>query len=125
MTSWWAFRSLCTPTRCIAPGAGLKDENQQEPSRSADVAQFIDGSWQDTSVLQWPKPCPGRGDRTETSTWTWSFQAQADGTLRGVYTITVLTNECDHQNSVYKTPIVLTRIGDVPPAVVLADSTLF
>jgi serine/threonine protein kinase, bacterial len=124
-TGWWAFRSLCTPTRCIATGAGLKDENQQEPSGGADVLQFIDGSWQNTPALQEPQPCPNRGDLTETTTWNWSFQPQADGTLRGVYTLTVLTNECRHQDFVYKTPIVLTRIGDVPPSVVLADPALF
>jgi serine/threonine-protein kinase len=54
-----------------------------------------------------------------------SYQPQPDGTLRGVGTTIVLTNECGHQGSVYKTPVVATRIGDVPPSVVVADPALF
>lgn len=36
----------------------------------------------------------------------------------------MLTSECGHTGKVYKTPIVLTRIGDVPPSVVLADPSV-
>jgi serine/threonine-protein kinase len=123
-THWWAFRSLCTPTRCVATGATLADNNQTEPSGLADVVRFIDGSWQDTPNLLNPTPCT-TGNGTQMTTSGWSFQPQADGTLRGVATDAVITNECGHQGSVYKTPFVVTRIGDVPPAVVLADPTLF
>jgi serine/threonine-protein kinase len=56
---------------------------------------------------------------------SWSLQPQLDGTLRGVKTYIVLTNECGRQGNVHKTPFVATRIGDVPPAVVLADPALF
>lgn len=125
ITHWWAFRSSCTPTRCIATGANLTDENPQEPAGAANVVQFTDGSWQDTPTLQDPKPCSEGNDRTETSAINWAFRPQADGTLRGTNTMTVLTNECGRQHFVYKTPIVLTRIGDVPPSVVLADPALF
>jgi hypothetical protein len=55
----------------------------------------------------------------------WSFQPQADGTLRGVATDTVITNECGYQGNVYKTPFVVTRIGEAPSSVVLADPALF
>jgi serine/threonine protein kinase, bacterial len=123
-THWWAFRSLCTSTRCVATGATLADNNQQEPSGLADVVQFIDGSWEDTPSLLNPVPCD-TGNSTQMITSGWSFQPQADGTLRGVATDTVITNECGRQGDVYKTPFVVTRIGDVPPKVVLADPTLF
>jgi serine/threonine-protein kinase len=123
-THWWAFRSLCTSNRCVATGATLADKNQQEPSGLADVVQFIDGSWEDTPSLLNPVPCD-TGHSTQMITSGWSFRPQADGTLRGVATDTVITNECGHQGDVYKTPFVVTRIGDVPPRVVLADPALF
>ena len=123
-THWWAFRSLCTSTRCVATGATLADNNQQEPSGLADVVQFIDGSWTDTPSLLNPVPCDS-GNSTEMSTSGWSFRPQADGTLRGVATDTVITDECGRQGYVYKTPFVVTRSGDVPPSVVLADPALF
>jgi serine/threonine protein kinase, bacterial len=123
-THWWAFRSLCTSTRCVATGATLADNNQQEPGGLADVVQFIDGSWEDTPSLLNPVPCD-TGNSTQMSTSGWSFQPQADGTLRGVATDTVITNECGRQGYVYKTPFVVTRVGDVPRSVVLADPALF
>jgi serine/threonine-protein kinase len=123
---WWAFHSSCTSTRCVATGAGLGDNNHQEPSGSVDVVQFTDGHWQDTPYLQDPIPCPtGTGNGTQTETISWSLQPQPDGTLHGTQTDTVLTNECGRQGHVYKTPLVATRIGDVPPGVVLADTALF
>ena len=123
-THWWAFRSLCTSTRCVATGATLADNNQQEPAGVADVVQFIGGSWKDTPSLLNPMPCD-TGNGTQMITSGWSFQQQANGILLGVATDTVITNECGQQGYVYKTPFVVTRIGDVPPAVVLADPALF
>ena len=123
-THWWAFRSLCTSTRCVATGAALSDDNQQEPTGSADVVQFTDGRWQDTPYVLSAVPC-NTGNGADTKTESWSLEPQPDGTLRGVLTSTVITNECGRQGNVYKTPIVATRIGDVPPSVVLGDPALF
>jgi serine/threonine protein kinase, bacterial len=127
-THWWAFRSLCTSAVCVATGAALADNNQNEPSGASDVVQFIDGSWKDMPSLLDPEPCStgnGTGIGNQMTAAGWSFQPKADGTLRGVSTVTVLTNECGHQGYVYATPLVVTRTGDVPPSVVLADPALF
>ena len=124
-SEWWAFRSSCTSTRCVAVGALLVDNNQQAPSgTAAAVFQFTDGRWQDTPRLQAPAPCY-TGNGAKMLTKSWSLQPQPDGTLRGAETATVLTNECGGQGTVVKFPIVVTRIGDVPPAVILADPALF
>jgi serine/threonine-protein kinase len=134
-THWWAFRSLCTSTRCVATGASLADNNQDEPSGSiADVVEFTDGRWQDTPNLLDPQRCqdeyggpekiPG-GNAADTATIIWSLEPQTDGTLHGVETRTIITDGCGKQGKVFKTPIVATRTGDVPPAVVLADPALF
>jgi serine/threonine protein kinase, bacterial len=125
-TQWWAFRSLCTTNGCVGPAAQLADNNQQEPSGSADLLHFADGRWQDTPYLQPPNPCAaGKGTGGDWETRTWWIQPQPDGSLRGVQTMTILTDECGDQGKVYRTPLVATRIGDVPPAVILADPALF
>jgi serine/threonine-protein kinase len=124
---WLAFRSLCTSAGCVATGAQLANENNQAPIGDAKVLRFVDGHWQDTPQLRAPGPCPGatNGTTTENMTRTWSWEPQHDGTLRGTDNLTVLTNECGDQGNVYRTPLSVTRTGDVPPAVVLADPTLF
>jgi serine/threonine-protein kinase len=134
-TQWWAFRSLFTPTRCVATAAALADNNQQVPSGNADeVLRFTDGRWQDTPSVLEAQRCqdeysgsqnlPG-GDAADTSTMSWSLEPQPDGTLHGFSTRTIITDGCGKQGKVYKTPMVATRTGDVPPAVVLADPALF
>jgi len=127
-TSFWAFRSTCTPTQCIATGAGLEDNNPQAPSGAADVLQCGDGHWTDTPSLFISKPCtPGTG--TTNDLLSWSMDPQTDGTLSGVQTDTVIDGDCGPQSAatgkVYKTPFRMTRTGDVPPSVVLADPRLF
>jgi serine/threonine-protein kinase len=125
-THYWAFRSSCTTTRCVATGAKLVDTNPQIPEGGSTVLVFTDGRWQDTPTLQTATPC-GNQNATggERSTHSWSFQPRPDGPIRGVGTDTVLTNECGDQGDVYTIPFTATRIGDVPPGAVLADPALF
>jgi serine/threonine protein kinase, bacterial len=125
-SNWWAFRSLCTSAGCVATGARLADENHQASVGDGTVLRFVDGHWQETPWLQAPSPCPGRKNETsENMTSALSWEPQPDGTLRGSETQTVLTNECGDQGNVYRTPLSVTRTGDVPPTVVLADPMLF
>jgi serine/threonine protein kinase, bacterial len=127
-TDSWAFRSFCTPTGCLATGTGLVNGNSQEAVGSeVEVLRFVDGQWQDTPSILDLAQCPGatNGKVTNNKTFSWSFVPQPDGTLRGVQTTTALTNECGNQGTVYRTPILATRTGDVPPTVVLADPALF
>jgi serine/threonine-protein kinase len=58
------------------------------------------------------------------STVSWSLVPQQDGTLRGVGTRTILTDQCGLKETVYKVPLVGARTGDVPANVVIADPTL-
>jgi serine/threonine-protein kinase len=93
----------------------------------AEVLHFVDGYWQDTPKLRAPRECPGatNGNTTLNMTVALSWEPQPDGTLRGTETITILTNECGEQGYVYRTPLSVTRTGDLPAAVVLADPALF
>jgi serine/threonine protein kinase, bacterial len=123
---WWAFRSLCTAAGCVATGSELAESNQREATGVTSVLRFVDGHWQGTPYLQAPMECdrtdqPGRDDETR----LWSWNPQADGTLRGLEIGTVLTNECGTQGTVYRTPFVATRTGDVAPSVIVADPALF
>jgi serine/threonine protein kinase, bacterial len=127
-TSWWAFRSLCTSAGCVATGTPLTNENHGLPiGYGTDVVRFVDGHWQDTTHLGDPNTCPRapNGKVTDEETLSWSFEPQPDGTLRGVQTDTAITNECSNQGDVWRTPIVVTRVGDFPPAATVADPALF
>ncbi|MDM4141388.1 MULTISPECIES: hypothetical protein [Mycobacterium] len=127
--AWWAFRSLCTPSGCVATGTELGNRNHQEATgRNSAVLRFVDGRWQNAPRLLFG-PCNGINqpgtDQSATATDSWSWEPQSDGTLGGVSTFTQLTNACGNQGTVYRTPMSLTRVGDVPPSVVLADPALF
>ncbi len=126
VSEWWAFRSVCTQAGCAAAGAQLAESNQQEGTGTTSVVHFADGRWQGTPTLQAPMACQrtnkaGRDDETR----LWSWDPQADGTFRGLMIGTILSNGCDTQGTVYRTPFVATRTGDVAPSVIVADPALF
>jgi serine/threonine-protein kinase len=126
VNEWWAFRSVCTSAGCAAAGSRLDDANQQETTGTTSVLHFSDGRWQGTPTLQAPMECArtnqaGRDDETR----LWSWDPQAGGALRGLTIGTVLSNGCGTQGTVYRTPFVATRTGDVAPSVIVADPALF
>jgi serine/threonine protein kinase, bacterial len=126
VTQWWAFRSACTPAGCAAAGSELAESNQQEGTGTTSVLHFADGHWQGTPILQAPMQCDGTTQPLiDDETRLWSFDPQPDRTLRGLEVGTILSNECGNQGTVYKTPFVATRTGDVAPSVIVADPTLF
>ena len=126
VNEWWAFHSVCTPAGCAAAGSELAESNQQEGTGTTSVLHFADGHWQGTLTLQAPMDCqetnkPGRDDETR----LWSWDPQSDGTLKGLQVGTILSNGCGTQGTVYRTPFVATRTGDVAPSVIVADPALF
>jgi serine/threonine-protein kinase len=126
VSEWWAFRSACNREGCAAAGSQLAESNQQEATCTTSVLHFGDGHWQGTPTLQAPMECArtnktGRDDETR----LWSWEPQADGTLRGVTIGTILSNGCGAQGTVYRTPFVARRTGEVAPSVVVADPALF
>lgn len=124
---WWAFRSLCTSAGCVATGAQLAQENHQAPVGGGMVLRFVDGRWEQTPHLGPGQGCPGgTNPQVATSeTFVWSLEPQPDDTLRGIQTDTAMSDECGNRGYVYRTPLLATRKGDVPAAVVLADPSLF
>ena len=128
-TSWWAFRSVCTSNGCTATGTQLDDANHQVAS-TADgghtyALRFIGGYWQGGPQQERPGCTQPNGQvpTTQQETDAGSLAPQADGTLRGAVTQTVLSNECGAQGAVVRVPVVVTRVGDAPAGVPVADPT--
>ena len=91
------------------------------------MLHFVDGHWQETpkrEQVDLPE-CLGVDGKVvpgaHTELLAWSLEPQVDGTLRGVHTLTVLTNECGFQGTVVQIPFVATRTGEVPTGVTVAD----
>ncbi|HXO80741.1 MAG TPA: serine/threonine-protein kinase [Mycobacterium sp.] len=123
---WWAFRSVCTSAGCVAAGSELDESNQQEGNGTTAVLRFSDGHWQSTPILQAPSQCDGtQQPLTDDETRLWTWEPQPGGTFRGIEIGTILSNECGKQGTVYRTPFVATRTGDVAPSVIVADPALF
>ncbi len=128
-TSWWAFRSLCTTNGCAATGTQLDDVTHQAANTAdggqADTLRFVGGYWQGAPAQQrvgCTQPnAQVRATQQETSAW--SLAPQANGTLRGTLTETVLSNECGAQGAVVRVPVVATRTGVAPGKVTLSDPT--
>lgn len=126
-TNWWAFHSVCTTNGCAATGVQLDDANHQAVSTidggQSDVLRFVAGYWQGAPQQERVgcRQQNGPVRATQEETVSWSLAPQSDGTLRGVETETVRSNECGAQGSVLRVPVVATRVGDVPPGVALAD----
>ncbi|HET7074450.1 MAG TPA: serine/threonine-protein kinase [Mycobacterium sp.] len=126
-TTWWAFRSVCTTNGCAATGTQLDDANHQVASTAdgghTGTMRFVSGYWQG-APQQERVGCTqpnGQVRATQQETIAWSLAPQADGTLRGTQTETVLSNECGAQGAVVRVPVVATRVGDAPAGVNLAD----
>jgi len=126
-TSWWAFLSACTSTGCAATGTKLDSVNHQASKTTGTgntgVLHFVDGHWQ-SAPRQVQTQCR-QAHTTQTSTQSetvvWSLTPQPDGTLRGVQTQTVQSNECGAQGATLRIPVLATRVGDVPSGVAMAD----
>ena len=126
-TDWWALRSVCTTNGCAATGTQLDDATHQIASTTdgghTDTLRFIAGYWQG-APQQERVGCTqpnGQVRATQQETVAWSLAPQADGSLRGTQTDTVLSNECGAQGAVVRVPVVATRTGNAPAAVTIAD----
>lgn len=126
-TNWWAFRSVCTPGGCAATGVRLDDATHQVADTTdggeTDTLKFAAGYWQGASqqIRIHCHQANQAGQNTQQETVALSLAMQADGTLRGVQTETVGSNECGAQGAVLRVPVVATRVGDVPANLPLAD----
>jgi serine/threonine-protein kinase len=126
-TSWWAFNSACTASGCAATGTKLDDATHQwaKTTGAGDtgVLHFVDGHWQGEprQVQVQCRKSRGAPMSTQAETVVWSLTPEPDGTVRGVQTQTVQSNECGSQGATLRIPVVATRTADIPPNVTVAD----
>jgi serine/threonine protein kinase, bacterial len=125
VSTWWAFRSSCTPTACTAAATQLDDDEHTQAMSAGGghlVLQYGEGKWKsEPETTQFP--CVGRNGiaQTQTTTLVLSLRPQPQGDFAGEETVTVKTNECGERASVIRIPAVASRSGDVPPAVTVPD----
>ncbi|MGH3555427.1 MAG: serine/threonine protein kinase, partial [Mycobacterium sp.] len=121
VSTWWAFRTSCTPTGCVATGTLLDDTDHQRVSPTGGtkplVLDFRDGAWQSRpETVQFACVGPNGTAARQTTNQAIRLQ-QAHGALRGVMTVTVQSNECAQQGARIQIPAVAARVGDVPAGV--------
>lgn len=125
VTTWWAFRTACTPTSCVATGALLDDADHQKASPIGGdkplVLDFHNGGWQsrpDQVTFACLGPGPDAAPAQQTTTQQIWLQ-QAQGALRGTMTVNVDSDECGQKGAKIEIPAVAARVSDVPPAVLV------
>lgn len=119
VSTWWAFRTSCTPAACVATGTMLDDKDHMSVAGGDKplVLDFRDGAWQSRpdKVLF---ACLGPNGAPAKQTTTQAIRLeQSHGALRGTMTVTVNSNECGQQGATIEIPAVAAHVGEVPPGV--------
>lgn len=123
--TWWAIRSSCTPTRCLAAATLLNDSDHSR-EKSPDVhpllLEFIDGQWRSRAeTTKFPCVGPNGQASTQTTIQVLTLQPQSPRELAGELAVTVKTNECSQLGGLIRIPTVASRESDIPPAVNVPD----
>ncbi|OMB98504.1 hypothetical protein A5733_07820 [Mycobacterium sp. NS-7484] len=122
---WWAFRSTCKPSGCVATSTRMDGANPAVPSTEgggmAAIFRFINNTWQGDpgrGSLPCEAPIVGQAQATDTAL---ALTPQPDGSLAGTQTTTIQTNECGLQGAVITVPVHATRLGDAVPGSPVAN----
>lgn len=125
VNTWWAFRTSCTPTECLA-AATMLDDNDHTQAKTPPVRPFLmqfgEGQWKSRpETVQFPCVGPNGSPSTQATTQLLALRPQPQGDLVGEMVVTVHSNECGQQGAVIRIPAVASRSGDLPPAVTVPD----
>ncbi|WKG06013.1 serine/threonine-protein kinase [Mycolicibacterium sp. HK-90] len=123
---WWAFRSTCKPSGCVATSTRMDSVNRAVPYIEGGgvmtaVFRFVNNAWQGDPArgsLPCEAPLIGQAQAMDTAL---SLTPQPDGALAGVQTTTIQSGECGLQGAVITVPVHATRLEDRPPGDVVAD----
>jgi serine/threonine-protein kinase len=123
-TEWWAFQSACPPPSCIAAGTRLDNTThtqiaarlapgigENEKTRSL---RLVNGQWVSDPPNRVPQDCAAGMPGHDMRRFTMELVQLADGTFKGQESDLVESNECGGAGTVVTTPIVATRVGDLP-----------
>jgi serine/threonine protein kinase, bacterial len=121
VTTWWAFRSSCTPPGCTAAGGTLLDDDDRtraRPNESHLVLHFGEGQWlSDAEPVQFPCVGGNGSAHTQSTTQVLALRPQPHDNFVGELTVSVQTNECGQRGAVIRVPTVASRTGAVAPGV--------
>jgi hypothetical protein len=119
VTRYWAFRSLCTPARCVATAAEVSDTNHQVANYDHDHSVWVwtFGAWSEVPDHN-TTPCGGNGSQLATGTLARTLAPQPDGTLKGTEMDVINGDSPCAAGAVVKRPITAKRIGDTPKGLV-------
>jgi hypothetical protein len=123
-TQWWAFQSACPTPSCIAAATRLDDTTHtriaagpaagQAQSAEKQSLRLVNGQWISDPPSRVPQDCAAGIPGHDTRLLTVELRQTGDGTLKGQVSDAVESNECGSAGVVVTTPIVATRIGDLP-----------
>jgi len=121
VSTWWAFRTVCTPKSCVATGVLLDDTDHQKLSATGGdkpvILEFHNDAWQSRPETA-PFACVGPdGTPAKQTTKQVIWLQQAHAALRGTMTVTVSSDECGQQGATIEIPAVAEHVGEVPPGV--------
>lgn len=122
---WWAFRSTCKPSGCVATSTRMDSSNHAVPfiegGGMTAVFRFVNDSWQgDPARGSLPCEAPNVMQAQAMDT-ALALTPQPDGALAGVQTTTIQSNECGLQGAVITVPVRATWLEGVPPGSPIAD----
>jgi serine/threonine-protein kinase len=125
VTTWWAFRSSCTPSYCSAAAILLDNNDHSQPAAAGGrpvVFRFADGQWQSRPEVV-PFPCVGANEvpKSETTVQTLVLRPNPQGDFVGEMELVVQTGECGQRGSTVRVPARLTRTADTPSGVYVPD----
>lgn len=125
VTSWWAFRSSCTPSYCSAAAIPLDDRDHTQLASTGGrpvVFRFEEGQWQSRPETV-PFACVATSGaaKSQTTVQTLVLRPNPQGDLVGEMELVVQTNECGQRASVVRIPAKLSRVADTPFGVYVPD----
>ncbi len=123
-SEWWAFQSACPPPSCIAVGARLDNTTHTQiapqlapgvrSNQTTQSLRLVNGQWVSDPPDRVPQGCAAGKPGNDVWRSTMELMPLADGTLKGQESDLIESNECGRAGTVVTTPIVATRIGDLP-----------
>jgi len=123
-TQWWAFQSACLPPSCIAVATRLDDATHtqiaarlapgQAENKGIQSLRLVNGQWVSDPPNRMPQDCAAGKPGRDMWRLTTELTQLADGTLKGQESDLIESNECGRAGIVVTTPLVATRIGDLP-----------
>lgn len=127
---WWAFRSECDGSGCVATGTRLADSDHSKADEPAvtSILRFVDGRWiSDPEKTRLTNDYCSIDDEGKdvagfnSAVVVRILEPQPDSTLRASITTTDTSSECGTEGRVVQQHPVATRVGDVPAQILVAD----